>query len=545
MPQPPETPDPHLERASVPLATLLETDRFEAELAVPTAAELEADPALLDRVRAVPVAAPVVIELEDPGDYLTSGDLLLITGLGLPGGPAAVHSYVERLVSAGVGALVFGLEPVYPEVPPLLVRACSAQGLPLVVLPPEVVFAQVVALLTRALEDERTRSLSAMNTTARKLTEAALKRHPAQRILGVLAQAGGWAALRVDGEILQAGQGPIETDPAALFDALEQKLAAQSLARGGTPTAFRTLSERGTDFSVTAHEVTVGAEARGRASGPSTILALGRSPELSRTDRTALLLAANLMRLVVSLPTDQSTAVDQLLMHLLVESAPPASHRREQDRYGNLIASSLLTGRKRRAHAVVAVRPRHDSHSLGVPSDVRWMRRTLRTPLADHRRDRLRAFTARPPSTTAFDQAEELGWYLAVSDAYPVTELPEAMHEAERLAEFARRTEQHQRGYLPDPPDELWLSGETAAGFGAAQRMLAPLDPPEATESRAALAVWLRRNGSWDRTARALGVHRNTVRRLIGEAEQRLGQDLDDPVTRARLLLAFTHLDPE
>src|SRR5690606_27908959 len=142
-------------------------------------------------------------------------------------------------------------------------------------------------------------------------------------------------------------------------------------------------------------------------------------------------------------------------MHLLVESAPPASHRREQDRYGNLIASSLLTGRKRRAHAVVAVRPRHDSHSLGVPSDVRWMRRTLRTPLADHRRDRLRAFTAGPPSTTAFDQAEELGWYLAVSDAYPVTELPEAMHEAERLAEFARRTEQHQRGYLPDPPDEI------------------------------------------------------------------------------------------
>lgn len=532
--------DARRHRASIPLAVLIDSTDVPTVLAVPTTAEIARDRTVIDRVRAIEITAPVVIELEDPSEYLVAGDLLLITGLGLPDGREEVDAYVRRLVTAEIGALVFGLEPVHADIPAELSRACAAHGLPLIELPPDVVFAQVVSLVTRELEGERTRALARMNALTRKLTEAALHPRPAQRILEVLAhESGGWACLRVDDEALEAGHGPSGDQATMLIDALLDRLSAQSFARGATPTAFATVSVDGNDFEVTAHEVPMRSEPRGRASGSRALLTLACAPRLSPTDRTGLLLAANLLRLVVALPVEQSSALDQLMMHLLVDAAPPLEQRRDQARYARLLASSLAARGTRTGHAVVAVRP-HGSHGgRVVRADGDWLRRLLRTPLVEQRGDRMRALATQPPGPVALDQATELGWRLAVSPPHPIDELPEAMSEAESLARIARATGTHQLGDL----DQLWLAEEDRAARGHAERLLAPVRTPESAEIGHALATWLRAHGSWDRASRELGLHRNTVRRLIGAAARLLGRDLDDPVERARLLLAFESLD--
>ncbi|WP_170922641.1 helix-turn-helix domain-containing protein [Nesterenkonia sp. PF2B19] len=59
------------------------------------------------------------------------------------------------------------------------------------------------------------------------------------------------------------------------------------------------------------------------------------------------------------------------------------------------------------------------------------------------------------------------------------------------------------------------------------------------------LHCWLLHHGRWDGAARELGLHRNTVRRVVGTAARVLQVDLDDARHRADLLAALDALGPE
>ncbi|MYQ68152.1 MULTISPECIES: helix-turn-helix domain-containing protein, partial [unclassified Streptomyces] len=70
-----------------------------------------------------------------------------------------------------------------------------------------------------------------------------------------------------------------------------------------------------------------------------------------------------------------------------------------------------------------------------------------------------------------------------------------------------------------------------------ARALLAPLaGSPALTET---LRAWLSLHGSWDRTAVALSVHRNTVRQRVARSAALLGADLDDPDVRMELWFAL------
>ncbi|WP_125100458.1 PucR family transcriptional regulator [Leucobacter chromiireducens] len=546
------------DRATVPLATLLDEPAFGAALLSPAPAELAADPELRARVRATPVASSIVIELDDPGAYMLPGDLLLITGLAITGDPVRDAAYAARLHAAGVSALVFGIEPVHAEVPAGLVAACQALGFPLVALPEHVYFAAVTSALNRALETERTRALEAMNTLARRLTEASLQHRPAQRLVEELAQQGtGWAVLHIEDETYRSGELPAGLPLESTIAELRERLAAQPRARGAQPTVFTTVTagagaDAGTEYEVAAHEAGP-RRARSRVSGDSAILLLGRAPRLTRTDLTALQLAANLVGLVLQLPAAQSMAVDQLLMHLMTDSPATTIPGAERDRFARLLSNSF-GGSARRAHAVIAIRD--PGRALGndpvpgdgtVASDAAWLRRLLHTPFVEHRARRLRAFVGAPPTPGELERARELGWLLAVSAAHDFGDLPAAMREAEEHARAARHLRQHIDG-AAEPASGMWPLGaaaDPAVARAAAAQWLAPLLGPAHAEPRRALRSWLRHHGAWDRTARDLELHRNTVRRLIAEAQSLLGRDLEDPLERARVLLALTALDAD
>jgi hypothetical protein len=73
-----------------------------------------------------------------------------------------------------------------------------------------------------------------------------------------------------------------------------------------------------------------------------------------------------------------------------------------------------------------------------------------------------------------------------------------------------------------------------------ARTLLAPVTAtPALTET---LRTWLSLHGSWDRTAVALAVHRNTVRQRIARCAALLDADLDDPDVRMDLWFALRRL---
>lgn len=542
-----------LDRATVPLATLLDEPSLEAKLVSPSPDALNADPRLAARIRSTPVASSIVIELEAPGLYMLPGDLLLVTGLAFSGNAEHDQAYVDRLLAAGVPALVFGLEPVHAEIPPTLLAACQAADFPLIVLPPPIYFAAVTSTLNRALETERTRALEHMNTLARHLTEAVLQHRPAQRLVERLAtDRGSWAALRIGDELYLGGQTPAGANFVDLFADFDERLRRPRGSRSGASAVFTAITVAGVDYEVAAHEAAP-RSSRGRNADGTAILAVGRSPRLTRIDLTALQLAANLVGLLLQLPAAQSMAVDQLIMQLLMERHGSQIIGAERERFARLVGNSLGGGAKT-AHAVIAIRNPHlpagqDPVPAGetVASDTNWLRNLLHTPFVEHRSKQLRAFVGTPPTPGEFQHAEQLGWLLAVSKPRAFLELPTAMQEAEEFARAALHIGGHVDGNA-EPNSTSWplaAAADPAVARVAAAQWLAPLLAANKAEQRTALTSWLRQHGSWDRSARDLGLHRNTVRRLVAESQQLLGRDLDDPLERAKILLALTALDTE
>ncbi|MGW1775389.1 helix-turn-helix domain-containing protein [Streptomyces sp. NPDC002104] len=139
--------------------------------------------------------------------------------------------------------------------------------------------------------------------------------------------------------------------------------------------------------------------------------------------------------------------------------------------------------------------------------------------------DTVRLLTDREPGP-------QPGWRLGVSAPTPAAGLPGADAQAGRALERAEAA-------------RTALARHTEAGFAGlvgaaearahAEALLGPLPPV----LRDTLRGWLAHHGSWDRSAAALGVHRNTVRQRVARAAALLARDLDDPDVRMELWFAL------
>jgi purine catabolism regulator len=90
-----------------------------------------------------PVRWVHVSEVPDIASLLGGGELLLMTGIGLPDDDAALGRYVDELAGAGAAALVVELGRRFTALPPALVQAARRRALPLVALHGEVRFVDV------------------------------------------------------------------------------------------------------------------------------------------------------------------------------------------------------------------------------------------------------------------------------------------------------------------------------------------------------------------------------------------------------------------
>ncbi|MGW7302296.1 helix-turn-helix domain-containing protein [Streptomyces sp. NPDC054829] len=513
---------------------------------VPLSALLAREDLGLRPIAAVPDPAAVQIhwahasEMADPYPYLLGGELLLSAGVHIPSPdtPGAYFgTYVSRIVAAGGAALGFGLAPVHDTVPPALVAACETHGLPLLEVPPRTPFSAVARAVWQLMAQARLSELRRVTEAQQSLAAAASRPDPVPSVLRQLSQrVGGWAALYgPDGtELSAAGRGPRPEARKALAELTgvvrPSDRAAGSRAAGAAPTAGEAAPRKRGQANPTPPPAT-GAAAPAPASATDTVAgthlaayALGPTPGFvlgvatTHTDQATHTIASVAAVLLTLLTGEQQTgtgaARTSALVRLLLGAGPKD------------VAPLLGPG----AHVVVHARP--DPHTTPDPLTASALGTALGSPLVDlaPETDVVRVLVPADREITP-----QPGWTLGVSDPVSPDQWPAADTRAARALARAKATRtplvRHgaRTGLAHLVPDD--------AAEAYARTLLQPIaDTPALVET---LRTWLSLHGSWDRTAVALAVHRNTVRQRIARCAALLGTDLDDPDVRMELWFAL------
>ncbi|MFJ4443421.1 PucR family transcriptional regulator [Pseudomonas sp. NPDC089422] len=93
-------------------------------------------------------------ELQDPGEWFGSGDVLMTTGLGIPRQPAQQREYLARLVECGLAGIMIGENMQAPADMSGLTESGNALGFPVIMTDYEVPFAAVTRAIIDANQQE-------------------------------------------------------------------------------------------------------------------------------------------------------------------------------------------------------------------------------------------------------------------------------------------------------------------------------------------------------------------------------------------------------
>lgn len=435
-------------------------------------------------------------EMADPYPYLLGGELLLSAGVLL----TDPDTYVARLVEAGAAALGFGVRPVHDTVPPALVAACDRYGLPLVEVPPGTPFTAIARAVWGLMAAARHRELRRVARAQQALAAAAARPDPIPAVLHQLAARlpGRAALLTADGEELHAAGRPPAPETRAALARL-----ARVLAPSGRPApASATDTVGGTRLS---------AYALGGGQGLALTLATDhREPG----DHIVAGIAVVLLSLLAAPHQGADAAHRSAALVRLLLGADPAD------------AAPLLGGDGR----WTVVHARRSDGTAPDPLTAGALGAALGSALVDADRDGEAVRVLVPGGGPV---APQPGWTLGASAPAPADALGAADTRAARALCRAVAT----RTPLAVDTPVTGLAALLPPGPAAdrARTLLAPLTAP-LTET---LRCWLSLHGSWDRTAVALSVHRNTVRQRIARCGVLLGADLDDMDVRTELWLAL------
>ncbi|MEV6571106.1 PucR family transcriptional regulator [Streptomyces sp. NPDC051577] len=490
-------------------------------------------------------------EMPDPSPYLLGGELLLTAGawLGRDDGPgagadhgagaapgaaadqgASALRYVERLVRAGVAALGFGVTPVHGTVPRELTDACAALGLPLVEVPPGTPFTAVARTVWRLMAQARTAELRRVAEAQQSLAAAAARPDPVPSVLARLAASlSGHAALLIpDGPDRAAGRPVPERAREALAD-LARHVGAPGPATAtdraaGWHLSVYALGRRPagapTDPTGTGAGTGLGAGAgtgigTGAPPSPADPGSPAQTPAPTPAPAPAAPPALPWPVLAVATPLrapgDQTIAsIAAVLLTLLTADRPGGSGEAAtltRLLLGATPAQALGPGPWTAVHARGGGDPAALAASLG-------------TPLYAAEGPLVRLLAPRDPGPRP-------GWRLGVSAPAPAEAA--ALAAADAQAARALQRAESARAPLARHADTgvAGLVAEAEARAHA-EAVLAPLSPV----LRETLRGWLAHHGSWDRTAAALGVHRNTVRQRVARCAALLDRDPDDADVR-------------
>jgi purine catabolism regulator len=443
-----------------------------------------------------PVVWVAVSELEDPTPFLEGGELVLTTGMRLTGANAA--AYVSRLVARGVAGLGFAVGVLHEHVPPELVAAAREQGLVLLEVPRPTPFIAIGKAVSRMLAADWYEDVTRAFQAQRVLTRAALT-GPGALVTRLARLIGGWALLLDASGDVQHAEPPAARDRAAALAPELARLGRGPADAGGTAASVALAVP---DDHVVVQRIGLGGRPRG-------FLAVGTAAPLphvahgivgaavafltlqSETPRTGRDLRASVAALLLGRPGDAPAAPRGPVRVLACAGGPGVLDALESDPAGARCLALPLDG-----HVAVI-----------VPDDVSGAVEAL--------------LAAAGP--------------VGVSDP-AADRLETALRQAEEALAAAARSHQKALRYSALPGQGLLRLLDPDVAHGFADALLAPLQAEDLVET---VRAYVAANGQGEAAARALGVHRHTLRARMRKAAEILGRDPDDPAVRAELWTAL------
>lgn len=463
----------------------------------------------------------------DPTPWLAGGELILTTGLRLPRSARDQRAYVDRLADAGIGALGFGVGVRFDAIPTPIHETCVERSLPLLEVPLPTAFIAITQAVTRRFSERAVEDLQRALTHQRNLTRSAVRGGLSAAVV-LLGRELGCDAVVLDeyGVVMAA-----TTRKAELLDRINQEYRRRSSeARPGTV---------GIETGSGPLEMQL---LQGR-SGVCGWLAVRHQQALSPTDRLLLNQAAGLITLQLDWPAELLEAYHDLggtLLALLLDEATAPGLDRHLHHFGFEARDTvvLVVAASARRHArlleVVAARLEatkrpHVASRLESGVAVLLLERDARQLV-----DTLDA---------AVGDAGLTGVVFGVSGSLTPATVSSGLRPAELAAAAARR-QRRRAGWFAELTlgavlaDEAIRSRVWGLAEPSVQVLLDEADPRRA-ELLTSLESFLHHNGSWEPAARALGVHRHTLRARMDRVEQLTGLSLDVAENRVLLLLAL------
>ena len=478
-------------------------------------------------------------ELQDPTPWLTGGELLLTTGMGLTGSAALQRAYIRRLIAADLAGLGFGVGFGADEVPAAIKRAADAEGFPVIEVPYPVPFIAIAEAVSSALAEDRLRearlSVEVHERLAALVTSGG---GPADVLDEAVAIAGGWALLfDMRGGVLARAA----ARTAALPD--EAKLW-KSLPRPGDSAS--TAADQGPDRSYVALAVDAGGRREAWA-------VFGKDHRIEPRDRIVARHAVTVLGLLLTSRRAVVDAERRIAGDVLVEAVAGRLG-------GDELARRLeLVGFPRGEPVVVLV---FDFGAIPEPAveEAAWLvdgalgvRQVAgRTAIVEGAVVTLVA-TAEPERLAGLLAEEARSWpvdsgevRIGVGASCPAAELRRSYLEAV----FALRAA---------GPDVTIASrrdlGSYAVLLGGQPRealegfvklVLGPLidrDRARSSDLVASVRAFIESGGRWEPGAESLSIHRHTLRYRVRQAEELLGRDLSSAEDRMEIWLALKAME--
>jgi purine catabolism regulator len=497
-----------------------------------------------------------ISELEDPTPWLSGGELLLTTGMGLED-PEAQRAYVRRLAGHGLAGLGLGIGFAHQDVPEALRETAAELGFPLLEVPYEVPFIAVTEKAASHLVNEHYAVLQRALSAHERLERIVLS----ERGLDGVAEA---LASLIDG-------------PAMIFDARGSELVRRSHRHALTDATVAELREelRQRIRDGARRGYAPGGELEGRA------LAL----PVVRTPPNGTAVSADVPHawLVAAKDAGPLTEFDRLTLHQAVTIvALELLRRRIADDTERRLAGDLLTALVSGELTGADLSRRLEPFGLGEYVGVLVLQppratkadveEALTAAVRDEAPGGLAAGTGsfscallphvRGAEEEAFKLAErirarvarEVGAELAAGAgrAAPAGELRRAFHEA-RCALEARALAGGEASTNGGPPllatyrdlgsFQLLLSLQDDDALRLfCDSILSPIEEGEGAyggELMRSLESFIECNGQWEKAARQLYCHRHTLRYRIRRVEELTGRSLDSARDRIDFWLAL------
>ena len=492
-----------------------------------------------------PIRWAHVSELEDPTRFLRGGEVLLTTGFAMRGDPASQAAYVEGLAKAELAALGVGLGFAFEATPPAVLDAADQAGFPVFEVPFEVPFIAITEALFSRLVNEQYVLLQRAGTVQQTLSRLLVEGAGLDALLEAYARMTGTRALLLDvrGEVMAAARGAtVVLPPRAVWAEI------QALRPEGNEFSLSLSDEGG---SRTLLPVLVGG-------GPAGFLVLhrGSRPEPFHqvvVHHLATAVALELSKAQAVARTERRLVGD--FLDALLEGELSASEIRRRLRFLGLGASPAI--------AVLVARGEDGDRSEPA---VEALRLLVQDRLS--RRPAPYVCSIQDASVVAlFEAADPAGARAAagaVAEAARARGLagrfglgmpeadPRGLRRAYQEARFALEAAGPAQAGGPGAgvatvddlgSHRLLLARQEDAALEAISRgLLDPLadyDRRQHGELVASLRAFLEHNGNWEAAARALAVHRHTLRYRIRRIADLTGRDLDTAADRVEFWLAL------